>query len=116
MRKARDPELATPPVEKPRRARKPGPRPGSEEARRGGLAAREKYGVDYYRRIGARGGYALRDRRGLAFYSEIGRQGGEATRRSRGTEHYVQIGRLGGQRRHKHADSAGSSDTPAAAE
>lgn len=116
MRKAREHESATAPAEEPRRGRKPGPRPGSEEARRGGLAAREKYGVDYYRRIGARGGYALRDRRGLAFYSEIGRQGGEATRRSRGTEHYVQIGRLGGQRRHKRGEPPAEGATSASAE
>ena len=116
MRKAREEESAITPAETPRQARKPGPRPGSEEARRGGLAAREKYGVDYYKRIGARGGYALRDRRGLAFYSEIGRQGGEATRRSRGTEHYVQIGRLGGQRRHKGSKANAEGSAPAATE
>jgi general stress protein YciG len=80
--------------------RKPGPRPGTEAARRGGTAAREKYGKDFYARIGAKGGATVRERRGSGFYTEIGRRGGEATKRNLGTEHYSRIGRIGGQRAH----------------
>lgn len=80
--------------------RKPGPRPGTDAARRGGTAARDKYGKDFYSRIGAKGGSTVRERRGSAFYTEIGRRGGEATKRNLGTEHYSRIGRIGGQRAH----------------
>jgi general stress protein YciG len=80
--------------------RKPGPRPGTEAARRGGTAAREKYGKEFYSRIGSKGGSTVRERRGSAFYTEIGRRGGEATKRNLGTEHYSRIGRIGGQRAH----------------
>jgi hypothetical protein len=80
--------------------RKPGPRPGTEAARRGGTAAREKYGKEFYARIGSKGGSTVRERRGSAFYTEIGRRGGEATKRNLGTEHYSRIGRIGGQRAH----------------
>lgn len=80
--------------------RKPGPRPGTEAARRGGTAAREKYGKEFYARIGAKGGATVRERRGSSFYTEIGRRGGEATKRNLGTDHYSRIGRIGGQRAH----------------
>lgn len=80
--------------------RKPGPRPGTEAARRGGTAAREKYGKEFYSRIGSKGGSTVRERRGSAFYTEIGRRGGESTKRNLGTEHYSRIGRIGGQRAH----------------
>lgn len=86
--------------------RKPGPRPGTEAARRGGTAAREKYGKEFYARIGSKGGSTVRERRGSAFYTEIGRRGGEATKRNLGTEHYSRIGRIGGQRAHGRPRSA----------
>lgn len=78
--------------------RRPGPRPGTEAAKRGGTAAREKYGREFYSRIGAKGGSTVRQRRGSSFYTEIGRLGGEATKRNLGKEHYARIGRLGGLR------------------
>ena len=59
--------------------RKPGPRPGTEAARRGGTAAREKYGKEFYSRIGSKGGSTVRERRGSAFYTEIGRRGGSGS-------------------------------------
>ena len=86
--------------------RKPGPRPGTEAARRGGTAAREKYGKEFYSRIGSKGGSTVRERRGSAFYTEIGRRGGESTKRNLGTEHYSRIGRIGGQRAHGHRDTS----------
>lgn len=90
---------ATPQATKPAR-RKPGPQPGTEAARRGGTAARDKYGKDFYSRIGAKGGATVRDHRGSAFYTEIGRKGGESTKRVHGAEYYSSIGRIGGTRAH----------------
>lgn len=84
----------------PRVRRKPGPRPGTEAAKRGGTAAREKYGREFYSRIGSKGGSTVRERHGSTFYTEIGRRGGEATKRNLGAEHYSRIGRIGGQRAH----------------
>jgi general stress protein YciG len=99
--------IATPPTR-----RKPGPRPGTEAARRGGTAAREKYGKEFYSRIGSKGGSTVRERRGSAFYTEIGRRGGESTKRNLGTEHYSRIGRIGGQRAHGRRDSSEDQGVP----
>ena len=89
----------TSPAEKPAR-RKPGPRPGTEAAKRGGTAARDKYGRDFYSKIGSKGGSTVRERHGSQFYTEIGRRGGESTKRNLGADHYSKIGRIGGQRAH----------------
>lgn len=101
-------EATTPPAR-----RKPGPRPGTEAARRGGTAAREKYGKEFYSRIGSKGGSTVRERRGSAFYTEIGRRGGESTKRNLGTEHYSRIGRIGGQRAHGQHSPAPDQGMPA---
>jgi general stress protein YciG len=79
--------------------RKRGPKPGTEAAKRGGRATRDKRGTEHYRRIGAIGGATVLEKHGLEFYREIGRRGGETTRRTLGTEHFARIGRIGG--RHK---------------
>jgi uncharacterized protein len=81
--------------------RKPGPRPGSPEARVGGCAVRDMYGIEFYRSIGRRGGATVRDRHGAGFFSEIGRRGGEATKLHLGAEHYARIGRRGGTARRR---------------
>jgi general stress protein YciG len=81
--------------------KKPGPKPGTEAARRGGIAARDRYGKDFYSRIGKKGGSTVRERRGSAFYTEIGRRGGESTKRNLGIEHYSRIGRIGGAHAHQ---------------
>lgn len=86
--------------EQPRQRRKPGPRPGTEAAKRGGSAARDKYGREFYSRIGSKGGSKVRERHGTEFYTEIGRRGGESTKRNLGSEHYSRIGRIGGKRAH----------------
>ncbi len=75
-------------VTPPRRS-KPGPKPGTEAAKRGGQAAKQKYGSAFYAVIGAKGGTTVRDRKGVAFYETIGRQGGLTTRRRYGLEHYA---------------------------
>lgn len=94
--------------------RKPGPRPGTEAAKRGGTAAREKYGREFYSRIGSKGGSTVRERHGSSFYTEIGRRGGESTKRNLGTEHYSRIGRIGGQRAHGRRDTDGEQVTSGA--
>lgn len=92
--------------ERPAR-RKPGPRPGTEAAKRGGTAARDKYGREFYSKIGSKGGSTVRERHGSTFYTEIGRRGGESTKRNLGTDHYSRIGRIGGQRAHSHRPGEG---------
>lgn len=108
--KAEDPAATTsnvPASADPPTRRKPGPRPGTEAAKRGGTAAREKYGREFYSRIGSKGGSTVRERHGSSFYTEIGRRGGESTKRNLGTEHYSRIGRIGGQRAHGRHDQDG---------
>lgn len=75
---------------------KRGPDAGSEKAKRGGQAVRDKYGSDFYSRIGKKGGETVKQR-GPDFYAEIGRKGGEATKRSLGVEFYSRIGKAGGE-------------------
>ena len=82
--------------ERPSR-RKPGPRPGTEAAKRGGNAAKAKYGVAFYSKIGAIGGSTVRERHGAGFYAEIGHKGGVATKALHGSAHYSRIGRIGGK-------------------
>ena len=78
--------------------RRRGPRAGSENARRGGMAVREKYGAEFFAKIGSKGGRTVRERRGPEFYASIGRLGGQTTRETLGISHYERIGRLGGLR------------------
>jgi general stress protein YciG len=49
-----------------------------EAARKGGNTTKERYGPDFYSRIGRKGGQRVAKERGPEFYSEIGRKGGEA--------------------------------------
>lgn len=115
-RNAPDSQDVAPTEAAPRQRRKPGPRPGTEAARRGGSAARDKYGREFYSRIGAKGGSQVRERHGSSFYTEIGRRGGETTKRNLGAEHYSRIGRIGGKRAHGRrpadAEAAGGAHTP----
>ena len=96
--------------ETPAPKRKRGPRAGTENARRGGMAVREKYGQDFFAQIGAKGGKTVRERRGPDFYASIGKRGGETTRDTLGTSHYERIGRMGGlrtRRREREAQAQG---------
>jgi general stress protein YciG len=79
-------------------ASKRGPEPGSQKAKHGGQAVREKYGPEFYSRIGKKGGEAVKEKRGPAFYAEIGKKGGESTKRQQGPEFYSRIGKKGGER------------------
>lgn len=84
------------PAAAPKRRR--GPRAGTESARRGGMAVREKYGQEFFAQIGSKGGKSVSARRGSDFYSGIGQKGGARTRERLGIEHYERIGRMGGLR------------------
>jgi hypothetical protein len=81
--------------------RKRGPKPGTAAAKRGGIAAREKYGVEHFRQIGKKGGTTVKERHGSEYYSRIGHQGGEQTKARHGSEYFSRIGRIGGLKRHK---------------
>ena len=50
----------------------------AEAARKGGNTTKQRYGPDFYSRIGRKGGQRVARERGPDFYSEIGRKGGEA--------------------------------------
>jgi len=50
----------------------------AEAARKGGNTTKQRYGPDFYSRIGRKGGQRVAKERGPEFYSEIGRKGGEA--------------------------------------
>ena len=45
-------------------ASKRGPEPGSDKAKHGGQAVREKYGPEFYSRIGKKGGEAVKQKLG----------------------------------------------------
>ncbi len=77
---------------------KRGPEPGSQKAKHGGQAVREKYGPEFYSRIGKKGGETVKEKRGPHFYAEIGKKGGESTKRQQGSEFYSRIGKKGGER------------------
>lgn len=77
-------------------ARKPGPKPGSAAAKRGGQVVAALYGPDHYRKLGRAGAQALRQSQAPGHFAEIGRLGGEATRAKYGIAHYQRIGKLHG--------------------
>lgn len=87
----------TPPAPKRRR----GPRAGTESARRGGMAVREKYGQEFFAKIGSKGGKSVSAQHGPDFYAGIGHRGGSSTRDRLGLAHYERIGRMGGLRQRK---------------
>jgi uncharacterized protein len=77
--------------------RKPGPKPGTENAKHGGQAAATKYGRAFYSRIGKLGGAHVKEWYGSEHYARVGKVGGETTRERHGTEHYSRIGKIGGK-------------------
>ena len=79
--------------------RKRGPKPGTLQARKGGLAAARKYGHEFYERIGRKGGETVRAHHAddADYYQELGRRGGQSTHARHGSAFYATIGRKGGQ-------------------
>jgi uncharacterized protein len=88
---------------------KRGPKPGSEAAKRGGRAAFEHLGREFYARIGRKGGQEAKARHGSEHYAAIGRKGGEKTKATHGLDFYQRIGKIGGKRRRKDAMEEASS-------
>jgi general stress protein YciG len=85
---------------------KRGPKPGTENAKRGGQAVVAKYGCEHFSQIGKKGGQTAKEQNGAAHYTKIGHQGGEATKARYGIEHFVRIGRMGGMNRGKSKGNA----------
>jgi len=91
---------------------KPGPRPGSESAKRIGDAHRgsrehDKTGgfaanPELAREAGRKGGEAVKAKYGPEFYHEIGKKGGDIVAQ-RGPEFFEENGRKGGQKRSENA-------------
>lgn len=76
---------------------KPSPMSTAAEAgHKGGSVVREKYGEDYYRRIGKKGGIALKEKRGNDYYRSIARKGGKANMTKYGSDHFAEMGKKGG--------------------
>ncbi len=99
--------------------RRRGPRPGTENARHGGLAVREKYGPEFFAKIGAKGGKSVSAQHSADFYAGIGHRGGSSTRDRLGVEHYERIGRMGGLRqrqRERDAEQGQPPDNPQSGE
>ncbi len=61
-----------------------------------GERLKEKYGDDYFKRMGQKGGSATHQKHGVNYYSDIGKQGGASLREHYGIEHFVDIGKKGG--------------------
>jgi general stress protein YciG len=92
----------------PRPRQKPGPRPGSEGARR--ISAyhsgshehdqRAGFAVDRERarRAGLVGGETVKERYGSAYYQRVGAEGGKKVAAERGRDYFAAIGKIGGSR------------------
>lgn len=74
---------------------------GSEKAKHGGQSVRDKYGSEFYARIGKIGGEVTKGKLGSEHYAQIGKKGGLATKEHHGVEHYSRIGTVGGHGRRK---------------
>lgn len=47
----------------------------SKAGKRGGMAIKESYGIEYYRELGARGGATTLERYSVTYFSELGKKG-----------------------------------------
>jgi len=85
-------------MDEPEGDEKPQSQPMStvEAGRLGGSVVRDKYGEDYYRRIGTKGGNVLKQKRGHDYYRSIAQKGGQANVEKYGTDHFSEMGKKGG--------------------
>ncbi|MEP6694308.1 MAG: hypothetical protein ABJB39_06675 [Chloroflexota bacterium] len=58
----------------------------------------EKYGPEFYERIGKKGGSSTASKYGPEFFGRIGKKGGKAVTAKYGPGHFERIGRKGGQK------------------
>lgn len=63
--------------------------------RRGGVITRERYGKEFYRKMGKKGGAEIA-KRGSGHFQRIGKLGGAAVRAKMGEEYFESIGAKGG--------------------
>jgi uncharacterized protein len=66
---------------------------------------REKYGDDYYQRIGKKGGITLKQRRGSEYYRSIAQKGGQANVSKYGSNHFSEMGKKGGNATKENQDA-----------
>jgi len=94
-----------------------------------GATIREKYGEDYFQRIGSKGGTSLKEKRGREHYraiarkggmtnvnkygpdhfSEMGKRGGNITKERQDADFYSRIGRMGGSAKHQNRENKNTS-------
>jgi len=72
----------------------------------------EKYGAEFYERIGKKGGSSTAERYGPEFFGKIGRKGGKAVSEKYGPGHFERIGRRGGQKVAALVERAKSLESP----
>jgi len=70
----------------------------AEAGRMGGRLVSEKYGAEFYERIGKKGGSSTASKYGPEFFGRIGKKGGKAVTAKYGPSHFEKIGRKGGQK------------------
>jgi general stress protein YciG len=68
----------------------------SEAGHKRGNTVRNKYGEDYFQRIGRKGGTVLKERRGSEYYRTIAQKGGRANVSKYGSDHFSEMGKKGG--------------------
>ena len=64
----------------------------------GGRLVSEKYGPEFYEKIGKKGGSSTATKYGPEFFGRIGKKGGKAVTAKYGPSHFERIGRKGGQK------------------
>lgn len=67
-----------------------------EAGKLGGQKVLEKYGSDFYVKIGRKGGLATRARMPSEGFKEMGRSGGNALKKKQGVDYFAEIGAKGG--------------------
>ena len=83
----------------------------------GGRLVSEKYGPEFYEKIGKKGGSSTANKYGPEFFGRIGKKGGRAVTAKYGAGHFERIGRKGGQKvadlieRAKTLESAAEAET-----
>lgn len=68
----------------------------AEVSSKGKGTVREKYGEDYFQRIGKKGGTVLKEKRGREYYRAIAQKGGRANVSKYGSDHFSAMGKKGG--------------------
>jgi len=78
----------------------------------GGRLVSEKYGPEFYEKIGKKGGSSTATKYGPEFFGRIGKKGGKAVTAKYGPGHFERIGRKGGQKVADLIERAKAMDVP----